>query len=301
MTRGLISNIQRFSTEDGPGIRTTIFMKGCPLSCPWCHNPEGLKKEPELMLLPWRCIRCGECIKICPTSAIMPTEGKLVTDREKCAVCGKCADVCPADARRIIGRYWTPEELLAEIEKDRVFYEKSDGGVTVSGGEGTFQPEFLIEFLKLCKAKGIHTALDTSGYVKWQILKEILHFVDLVLLDLKMMDPKRHRKILKGSFNLVLENAKKITELGKRTIIRVPIVPNYTADEKNIQQIAQFIKGLNVVERVELLPFHRMAESKYHQLGRSYPMDNVQPPDTILMEKIKRLMESYDLKVVVSS
>lgn len=300
MIRGLISSIQRFSTEDGPGIRTTVFMKGCPLSCPWCHNPEGLKKEPELMVLSERCIGCGECIKICPNGAIVSTGDRLVTDRGKCTVCGKCVEVCPTEARRIIGRYWTPEELLGEIEKDRVFYEKSEGGVTVSGGEGTFQPQFLIEFMKLCKANGIHTALDTSGYAKWHVLKKVLPFVDLVLLDLKIMEPKKHREILRGSLDLVLENAKKINEAGKRTIIRVPIVPHYTADEENIHQIARFISQLTVVERVELLPFHRMAESKYYQLGRSYPMDDVQPPSGLLMENLKRLMESHGLKVVVA-
>jgi len=246
-----------------------------------------------------KCIGCAECVKVCTKKAIEIMNGGILTHRDKCEVCFECVKVCPSGARTIVGRYVTPQELVREVERDRIFYEKSGGGVTVSGGEGTFQPKFISKFLSLCKKINIHTAFDTCGYTQWDPLKDILSFVDLILLDLKIMDSEKHQQILKVPNGPILRNTKRMDKMGKRIIIRVPLIPGYTDDEDNVRRIGEFVKSLNSVEKVELLPFHRMGESKYRQLGKDYILSNVKPLDDDRIRGIREFMESYGLKVEI--
>ncbi len=294
--RGLVFSIQRYSTEDGPGIRTTVFLKGCPLRCLWCHNPEGQEFSPQIAFNDSRCIGCKGCVAACPQGAINFTADGSRTDRKKCRSCGKCAEACPTGARELIGKYMTAEEVFSEVERDTLFYRSSGGGVTVGGGEPTMQPEFLVEFLGKCQAQGIHTALDTSGYVKWQELEEILKHVDLVLYDLKQIDPARHAEYTGVSPELILENARRISGKGIPMFVRVPVIPGYTDGEDNIRGILQFARNLESVTKIDLLPFHRLGEPKYKKLGRNYVFEGTQPPADEHMQKLKRLVASFGLQ-----
>ncbi|WXG39490.1 MAG: glycyl-radical enzyme activating protein [Candidatus Freyarchaeum deiterrae] len=299
MSDGVIFNIERFSTEDGPGIRTVVFMKGCPLKCVWCHNPEGQLFQQEVFVFEKKCIGCGDCIKACLENAIR-VEGKTpIIDRSKCTSCGKCTEVCIPKAVEIVGKKMTPDEVLKEVEKDKVFYETSNGGVTLTGGEPASQTEFLVEFLKKCKGAGIHTAVETSGCVKWEIYERILPYVDLVMYDLKEMNDKKSREYIGIKPDLILENAEKISRV-KPMWIRVPVIPGYTANEDNLRKIAEFIVKLPNVERIDLLPHHRLGEPKYKNLGRKYALDGIKPPDKEEMLKYKGIMESYGLKNVIA-
>lgn len=297
--KGLIFNIQRYSTEDGPGIRTTLFMKGCPLRCSWCHNPEGQAAHPELVFNDSKCIGCTSCVNACPEGAITFTENGPRTDRSKCCNCGTCAQVCPSGARELIGKYVSPEEAVAEVEKDVLFYRNSGGGVTVGGGEPTMQPRFLVDLLRKCQQKGIHTALDTSGYVKMATLERVLKHVDLVLYDIKHIDPVKHTRHAGVSNDLVLENARTVCGTGIPVIVRVPVIPRCTDEEDNIRGIAAFVSGLGAVVRVDLLPFHRLGEPKYRQLDRDYDFEGTQPPTDEHMESLKQTVESYGLEARV--
>lgn len=227
---GLTFNLQQFSTEDGPGIRTTVFMKGCPLCCVWCHNPEGLRASPDLMWYDVRCIGARECLRVCPENALTLTSQGMRVDRARCNVCGKCVEACPAAALEVIGKQWNAEELLGELLKDRVFYETSGGGITFSGGEPMMQVDFLCQVLPRCKDARLHVALDTCGAVAWERYARALPFVDLVLLDLKIMDTARHRAATGIVNDNILENARRIAAAGKPMWIRTPVIPGYTDD-----------------------------------------------------------------------
>ena len=299
--KGLVFSIQRYSTEDGPGIRTTVFLKGCPLKCLWCHNPEGQELSPQIAFNDSRCIGCKGCVAACPKGAINFTADGSLTDRGKCQNCGKCAEVCPTGARELIGKYMTAEEVFSEVERDTLFYRSSGGGVTVGGGEPTMQPGFLVEFLRKCHEQGIHTALDTSGYVKWQEMEEILKYVDLVLYDLKHIDPVKHAEYTGVSNELILENARRISGKGISMIIRVPVIPGYTGGEDNIKGIMKFACTLESVAKIDLLPFHRLGEPKYKKLGRNYVFESTQPPTDEHMQKLKRLVASFGLQAKVMS
>ncbi len=299
MNEAMIFNIERFSTEDGPGIRTVVFMKGCPLKCVWCHNPEGQSFQQEIFVFDKRCIDCGDCVEACPEKAITVKDKTPVIDRSKCTSCGKCAEVCIPNAIEVVGKKMTPDQVLEEVKKDEVFYQTSNGGVTLTGGEPISQIDFLEEFLKKCKEAGIHTAVETSGCGKWDIYERILPHTDLVMFDLKEMDGEKSREYVGIKPDLIIENAEKISRV-KPMWIRVPVIPGYTAYEDNIRKIADFIASkLPSVERIDLLPHHRLGEPKYKNLGREYALDGVKPPDKEEMLKYKRIMESYGLKNVI--
>ena len=283
---GIAFNVQRFSTEDGPGIRTTVFMKGCPLRCRWCHNPEGLSPQPELVWYDVRCIGARRCLAACPAGALELTPEGMRIDRERClpgrqacSPCDLCAEACPSGALEVIGRRWAPEELLSQVAKDIAFYETSGGGVTVSGGEPTMQPDFVEAFLRLCREAGIATALDTCGHADWSVYERLLPHLDLVLYDLKIMDRERHRQATSVYPDRILANAAAIAERGVPMWVRTPIVPGYTDDEENIGALAAFIRGqLPTVQRWDLLAYTNLGIAKYRRLGLPYPLEETQLP-----------------------
>ena len=271
-SEALIFQIQKFSTEDGPGIRTTVFFKQCPLDCIWCHNPESILKIPQLEWFKHKCIGCRTCIDICQQKALSFEENGLIIDREKCSGCGECADECPSTALNLLGTWWNLEDLLYEIEKDKVYYIKSNGGITVSGGEPTQQPVFVANLLNRCKENGISTALDTCGYASKKVYEQILPHVDLLLLDLKLIDSDKHKEFTGVPNDIILENAiwisNKLEKAGKKMWIRTPIIPHYTAIDENIKGIGVFIVNIlnNFPERWDLLSFNRLCTEKYSRL-----------------------------------
>lgn len=274
MAIGLIFNIQQFSTEDGPGIRTTVFLKGCPLSCRWCHNPEGQRSGSDLMWYDTRCIGARDCLSACPEKALLLTPKGMRIDRGRCSLCGLCQKICPAAAIEIIGRSYTADELMRELLKDRVFYETSDGGITFSGGEPLMQADFLGQVLPLCKEAGMHVALDTSGAVPWERYEKVLPWVDLVLFDLKLMDLDRHKQATGLSNAIILENARRMAAKNKPMWIRTPVIPEYTSDTENIRAIGGFIQeALPTVQRWDLLAYTNLGKAKYHRLDRPYPLE----------------------------
>jgi len=273
---GMTFNIQRFSTEDGPGIRTTVFLKGCPLRCAWCHNPEGLSPRPELMWYDVRCIGARDCLSACPEDALELTPQGMHIDRERCTACGACAEACPAAALEVIGQEWTPEEVFAEVQKDSVFYETSGGGVTLSGGEPMRQADFVLALARLCHEASVHVALDTCGAAPWERYAQVLPMVDLVLYDLKIFDGERHRASTGADNDLILENARRIAAAGKPMWIRTPVIPGYTADATNIAALGDFIASeLPTVERWDLLAYTNLGQPKYHRLDRPYALEGV--------------------------
>ncbi len=292
---GVVFDIQRFSVHDGPGIRTTVFLKGCPLRCLWCHNPEGIFPGPELMFFEYKCLSCGTCARVCPEKAIVlvPTEGaKPALDRRKCTGCGICAEACPSGAWRRVGRTITVEELLSALERDALLYDRSEGGVTFSGGEPLFQPEFLLAALKACKERHIHTTVDTSGHAPTSVLAAIAPCTDLFLFDLKPMDEEEHRRYTGVSNHLIHENLRKLVEWGKPVIVRVPLIPGVTDTDRNIQMLVAFLRELRGgIKKVELLPYHDVAE-KYQRLGRPYDMPQLsRPPEERVQELRERIAQ----------
>jgi pyruvate formate lyase activating enzyme len=273
---GVTFNVQRFSTEDGPGIRTTVFLKGCPIRCAWCHNPEGISPKPELVWYDVRCIGVRDCLSACPEDALELTPDGMRIDRERCTACGACADACPAGALEVIGREWTPDQVLAEVQRDIAFYETSGGGVTLSGGEPMAQASFVLALARLCQEAEIHVALDTCGVVAWERYERVLPFVDLVLYDLKVFDRERHWASTGVDNTLVLENSRRIAATGTPMWIRTPVIPGYTADVDNIAALGDFIAAeLPAIERWELLAYTNLGQPKYRRLDLPYALNGV--------------------------
>lgn len=408
MKQGLVFNVQKYSVHDGPGIRTTVFLKGCPLRCKWCHNPEGLSSEPELVTFQSRCLGCGICVQVCPKGAIWlsslnsgdsqsvpdapggphapdnpdtpdtpdtpdapdapnvpgvqdaphsldapdtsdapdvphapdtpsvpgaqdtpdvphsphaqgaadvpdaqgvtratantdapgTTKRVAVTDRGKCNVCGKCADLCPTQAREITGKLVTPDWVIEQVLKDRVFYEQSGGGVTFSGGEPLMQPEFLLELLKRCKAEGIHTAVDTSGYVPWESIEQAAPFTDLFLYDIKMMDPARHMEYTGVSNGLILDNLAGLSKIHNAIIARIPVIPGVNDDASNIESTGELLAQLGIMQ-ASILPYHDIGSDKYGRLGKHYALGDTAKPSDEAMSSIKEILERFRLSVKI--
>ena len=296
---GLVFNIQRYSIKDGPGIRTTVFMKGCPLRCQWCSNPESQRTYPEILTYDIKCVRCGKCAEICPTGAITIDEESRKINRAKCTLCLECAKVCPHKAITVSGEFKTVGEIVKEVEADRLFYENSGGGMTVSGGEPLLQHEFVYQVLKACKEKGLHTTLDTSGYSPWDVMERVLKYTDLVLYDIKHMDPKLHRQKTGKSNLLILDNLRKIDTNRVRLWLRVPLIPGYNDSEENLEKVARL--GIKMrAEKISLLPYHNWGTSKYKGLGRHYRLESVESLSDERIESLKGFIESFGLKVELS-
>ena len=299
-TQGFVFNIQHYSIHDGPGIRTTVFTKGCPLSCAWCQNPESQSMAPELFFTAEKCTGCGACAAVCPEKAIKIAEGKSKTNRALCKGLGKCAEICPNEARTIMGKKMSAGEVFKDVNADAVFYSRSGGGVTISGGEPLSQPDFTRAIFELCKEAGLSTALDTCGYAVWEVFQKVLPYVDVVLFDFKHMDSETHRKLTGVSNELILENAGRIIREFPDIIFiaRIPVVPGCNDDEENITREAEFIKGLGTPVKVHLLPYHRLGETKYERLEKPGTLKII-PPTEEHMEKLRKIVESLGLTCAI--
>jgi len=295
---GVIINIQKYSVHDGPGIRTTVFLKGCPLSCWWCHNPESQNPNHEIMFFEERCTGCGVCVKRCPKKAISMVNNAPTVEESNCIFCGKCADFCPNNAREYVGKNMTVQELMKEIIKDEVFYEESNGGVTFSGGEPLIQGEFLYEVLKSCKERGIHTAVDTCGCAAWEKLEKISEKVDLFLYDLKLMNNERHKKYTGTENVIILENLKRLSAKGANIFVRMPIISGINADDEHIDEAVKFLSNINVIQ-VNLLPYHKMGMDKYRRLKMGYKLSGMEKPSEERMSKIVEEFRANGFKVKI--
>jgi pyruvate formate lyase activating enzyme len=298
-SKGTVFDIKRYAIHDGPGIRTTVFLKGCPLRCPWCHNPEGVAPGPELMWSEPRCLGCRACEAACPRGAISFPDTGLAVDAGKCDMCGKCADACYPRALEVAGRAMTAREVLDEIEKDRVFYDQSGGGATFSGGEPMLQPEFLKELLKGCRERGIATAVDTSGHVPGEVLSRLVDDVDLFLYDIKTMDCVTHERVTGVSNTLVLENLRTIAANGKRVAVRVSVVPGVNESDANVDALGDFLARLDRGVEVHLLPYHRVGVDKARRLDRSKEPPVFETPPESLMKSLSGRLAEYGLAVRV--
>lgn len=288
MESGVVLNVMSFSTRDGPGIRTTVFLKGCPLNCLWCHNPESQKPRPELMLRPNLCIGCGACLEVCPEDAVLQEDGVMVTLFTRCTACGECVAVCCTNARELVGETMDVKTVMRRIHRDIPFFDESNGGVTFSGGEPFMQPDFLLALLKECRRQELHTAVDTSAYTSWTVLDRVREWVDLFLIDVKSMDEMQHKCMTGVSNTPILANVKQLVELGHNVLIRVPLVPGVNADAESMRLLGRFCQSLAHPVPVELLPYHRSGVEKYRRLGRNYDLEEVIP---LTEEEVKSLAD----------
>ncbi|WP_346855901.1 glycyl-radical enzyme activating protein [uncultured Draconibacterium sp.] len=300
MKQPLIFDIKRYAINDGPGIRITVFLKGCPLSCKWCHNPESQAPQAQKLYTESKCIGAQECVKVCPEDALTLTPKGIVTDYEACTLCGICADVCPTKAIEMSGRMYEVDELVQIIEKERVHIDQSNGGVTFSGGEPLMHPVFLLKMLKACGDKNIHRTVDTCGFSDTETMLEVAKNTELFLFDLKVMDPEKHKKWTGVSNKLILENLKVLSESGAKINIRIPFIKNVNADERSVREMARFVSGLpGEKPQVNILPYHSIAANKYIKLGTTYNEFNMAEPTEKEQNKALAIFQEFGLEAEI--
>lgn len=282
----MIFNIQKCSIHDGRGLRTLVFLKGCPLRCPWCANPESQSYDCEIVEYPSKCVSCGLCIERCPQIAISSSG---IIDRTLCPKkCTVCTDICYAESKRNVGKDYSIDELFEEIKKDKIFYDMNGGGVTFSGGEPLTHGKYLEEITKKCRENRINVCIESCGYGDFDNFKGALHYVDEMFLDIKIMDSQKHKEIIGSGNEMILDNIKRISEYGIPITVRTPIVPGYTNSAENISEIAEFVAALPTTTEYELLVYHNLGESKYDALGKEYSLKGVKPPtDEEMLELVK--------------
>lgn len=305
MTSGIIFDVKRFALHDGPGLRTTVFLKGCPLSCLGCHNPEGQAIGPQLLLRPDRCTVCGDCVPVCPQRAITLTEGGIELARDRCDLIGACVEACLPGALELMGKRTTVQEVLQILEADRIYFDESGGGVTFSGGEPFSQPAFLRALLEGCQEREFSVVLDTCGHVEPSLFRELAPLVNHLLMDLKLMDEERHEAFTGVPNRWILENLRWAGgvyaggETGTRFTVRIPLIPGVNDDPENLRATAKFIAGMPSPPAVDLLPYHRLGVDKYHRLGRTYHLKDVDPPGKEEVQSAARLLEEAGLHVTI--
>lgn len=296
---GVIFDIRKYSIHDGPGIRTAVFLKGCPLSCWWCHNPEGRSPDIEIIQRDNRCIRCGACLSVCETGATYQHNDEILLDRARCTLCGACVDECYAEARQLVGRRMSVTQVMTEIEADLPFYEQSNGGVTFSGGEPLMQPRFLKALLSACRQQGIHTALDTCGYASWNLIDGLRQDVNLFLYDIKVLDDPLHRKFTGVSNRLILDNLRRLSQCGSNIIVRFPLIPGLNDNDEQVRQLAELVNSLSNVSEIDILPYHSSAINKYNSLGLDYSLEGLASPQDEQLQNIAHILEKAGLKVKI--
>ncbi len=290
---GTVFSVERYAVHDGRGIRTMVYLKGCPLRCLWCANPEGQEERPQVLTFPERCIRCGHCEAACPNGAAR--RGMRLDDLQPstiCEGCGRCADVCPAEARRLFGRQMTVGEVLEIVLKDRAFYRKSGGGITLSGGEPTAQAEFGTELLHACHCQGLDTAMETCGYTSFPLLAGMAQHVDEILYDLKHMDREAHRRLTGVPNDPILRNLKRLDAQGHAVVVRVPVIPDFNDSRENLMATAAFVARLSSVRAIELLPYHNYGSGKYRHCGREYALPDLTLPDGDRLQRLSAILEA---------
>jgi pyruvate formate lyase activating enzyme len=299
--RGVVFNVQRFSIHDGPGIRTTVFLKGCPLRCEWCSNPESMRLSPEIIARDIKCIRCGKCVEACPQQAITLVEDNRIIQWEKCNYCMKCAEVCPSGAIEAVGRYMSVDEVLDTVGRDASYYRRTGGGMTLSGGEPLVQWQYALKLLQEAKKRGFHTTLDTSGYADWEVLDEVLNYTDLVLYDVKHLDSERHREATGVPNERILDNLRKtVGKAATMVWVRYPVIPQFNDTDEEIEELCRFVLAeVPSVEKLSLLPYHKFAETKYGATGREYPYKGIPLQTEERIGDLKKLAESQGLRVDV--
>lgn len=288
MHSGLVFNVQRFSTQDGPGLRTTVFMKGCPLACSWCHNPESQSVAPAFVRLAHRCMRCGRCTD-------EELESLVVAGRDACDV-----EACPTGALQMVGERTDAATLVKRLLRDRIFFDESLGGVTISGGEPLVQAPFVTDVLRLLRAEGVHTALDTCGFSPWPYLRDAAAYADLVLYDLKLMDPGRHEAATGVSNDLILDNLKALAGVHANIWIRIPVIPAVNDDDANIESAAEFLCSLPAALRVDLLPYHPTGEAKFARIGKHYALHGTATPSPNQLDAIAARFHARGLMTTIS-
>lgn len=297
---GEVASIKRFSVHDGPGIRSVVFLKGCPLRCVWCSSPFTWKSGKDLVYREKKCIRCGGCVKACPEGALSADEsGAIILDQERCTRCGVCVEFCPTTARIFDSATMDVEDVLAVLERDRAFYERSGGGITFSGGEPTAHAGFLLALLKACRRAGFHTAIETTGFVKWKVLQRLLPWIDLVLYDIKALDPDQHKALTGQRNDVILANLERIANAGTPPVeIHVPVIPGKNDSDRFFAELATRLDGLGIKD-IALLPFHKLGSHEYEELGMKYPMENAESISGERMDQIREGFRSLGFRVRV--